>query len=92
MIKTITTIVLTVIAVLFSMQNFDHVPIYLFWGKAVQIRLIFVLAIAGVGGYLIRHFVGINREERLRRQLFSMKRQNSLARRKKDEFVDDEIV
>ena len=69
MYKTITTIVLTVIAVLFGLQNFDHVPLYLFWGKAVQIRLIFLIAISGVAGYLIRHFVGIAREEALKKKL-----------------------
>ena len=69
MAKTITTIILTVIGVLFGMQNFDHVPVYLIWGKAVNIRLIFVIAIAGVAGYLIRHFTGIAREEILKRRL-----------------------
>ena len=59
MFRTMTTIILTVIGVLFGMQNFDHVPVYIFWGKAIQIRLIFVVAIAGVAGYLIRHFIGM---------------------------------
>ena len=74
MFKTIITIVVTIIVVLFAMQNFDHVPVYIFSGKAVNIRLIFVLAISGVMGYLIRHFIGINREERLKRRIFMMKR------------------
>jgi uncharacterized integral membrane protein len=93
MFKTMTTIVLTVIGLLFGMQNFDHVPVYIFWGKAIQIRLIFVVAIAGVGGYLIRHFIGMAREDALRRRFMSLK-MNSTNRRtlkkRADEYDDDD--
>jgi len=58
-----------VIGVLFSMQNFDPVPVYFFSGKAVSIRLIFVIAISGVMGYLLRHFYGIAREDQMKRQI-----------------------
>ncbi len=68
MYKTIITIVLTAVGVLFTIQNFDHVPVYIFWGKMIHIRLIFVITIAGIAGYLIRHFVGISREEELKRR------------------------
>jgi uncharacterized integral membrane protein len=90
MYKTITTIILTVIAVLFGMQNFDHVPVYIFWGKAVNIRLIFVIAIAGVGGYLVRLFIGLAREDALKRRLQAM-RMNSVKkpRRNGEKNVDD---
>ena len=57
------------IGVLFSIQNFDHVPVFFISGKAVNIRLIFVIAISGVVGYLIRHFYGIAREESLKKQI-----------------------
>ncbi len=43
MYRTLTTVALTVLAVLFAIQNFEHVPLYFFWGKPVQIRLIFVI-------------------------------------------------
>ena len=88
MYKTVATIILTAIAVVFAIQNFDHVPVYIFWGKALRIRLIFVIAIAGTGGYLVRHFVGIKREERLRKQFAMLRRNNfvSKARRMTDEF------
>lgn len=69
MFKTFTTVTLTAVGVLFGMQNFDHVPVYLFWGKAINIRLIFVIAIAGIGGYLIRHFIGVAREEALKKRI-----------------------
>ncbi len=93
MIKTMTTIILTVIGVLFGMQNFDHVPVYIFWGKAINIRLVFVIAIAGASGYLIRHFVGLAREDALRRRFQSVKmnsaKRNALRNRAYD-YDDDE--
>ncbi len=88
MVKTIVTVILTVIGVLFGMQNFDHVPVYLFWGKAVNIRLIFVIAIAGVGGYLIRHFVGIAKEDALKRRLQSVK-MNTVNKRRMNKSLSD---
>jgi uncharacterized integral membrane protein len=88
MAKTIVTIILTAIGVLFGMQNFDHVPVYLFWGKAVNIRLIFVIAIAGVGGYLIRHFTGIAREDALKRQVQAVK-MNIVNKRRRNKSLSD---
>ncbi|NVM57905.1 MAG: hypothetical protein HWN51_07285 [Desulfobacterales bacterium] len=93
MYKTLTTIILTVGTVLFGIQNFDHVPVYIFWGKVIRIRLIFVIAIAGTGGFLLRHFVGIRREERLKRQ-FQMLRRNNFKtkdRKRTDEFDEEEL-
>ena len=85
--KTITTIVLTVVAVLFGMQNFDHVPVYLFWGKPLAIRLIFVIATSGVAGYMIRYLISIRREDELKKRYKAlMARQN----RKKGYRPDDE--
>ena len=93
MFKTLMTIILTAAAVLFGIQNFDHVPVYIFWGKALNIRLIFVVAIAGVGGYVIRHFVGLRREERLKRQFQMLRRNNFKTKRRKktDEFDEQEF-
>ncbi len=93
MFKTMTTIILTVIGVLFGMQNFDHVPVYIFWGKAIQIRLIFVVAIAGVAGYLIRHFIGMAREDALRRRFMTVKMKSASRRaskRRDDDFDYDD--
>jgi uncharacterized integral membrane protein len=93
MLKTFTTIVLTAVVVLFGIQNFDHVPVYIFWGKMVSIRLIFVIAIAGTLGYVIRHFVGIRREERLKRQFQMLRRNNfkTKPRKKTDEFDEEDL-
>ena len=66
--KIVTTIVLTTVVVLFAVQNFDHVALYFFGGKAIQIRLIFVIAISGIGGYLLRYIIGINREEEIKKK------------------------
>jgi len=84
MYKTVTTIILTVLAVLFAMQNFDHVPIYFFWGKPVNIRMIFVIAISGVSGYVIRHLVGVGREEMMKRQIIAMRRNKNNSRNGKN--------
>jgi len=82
MFRTIATIAVTVIVVIFGMQNFDHVPIYFFLGKPVHIRLFFVIAIAGVTGYVIRSLTGIGREERLKRKLQAlMQREYNRKRR-----------
>ncbi|MBW1942810.1 MAG: hypothetical protein JRJ51_08240 [Deltaproteobacteria bacterium] len=93
MYKTLTTIVLTGVAVLFAIQNFDHVPVYIFWGKVLQIRLIFVVAIAGTAGYIIKHFVGIRREERLKRQfrMFRQKGYKTKVRRKREGFDEGDF-
>jgi uncharacterized integral membrane protein len=86
MLKTLTTIIVTALVVLFGVQNFDHVPVYIFWGKMVRIRLIFVIAMAGTMGYLIRHFVGIGREERLKRQFQMLRRNNFKTKRNKKNY------
>lgn len=92
MVKTIVTITLTAIGVLFGMQNFNHVPVYLFLGKAINIRLVFVIAIAGVGGYLIRYFTGISREDALKRRLQAamMNTVNRRSKKKRAKDYDEE--
>jgi len=90
MFKIIVTIISTAVVVLFAVQNFDHVPVYIFWGKALNIRLIFVVAIAGVGGYLVRLFIGIGREERLKRQVHTLLRRHRSMKKRTNEF-DEEL-
>jgi len=88
--KTIVTIVLTVIAVMFSIQNFDHVPVYIFSGKAINIRMIFVISLSVVAGYLIRHFIGINREERLKRKIYINRKMKAKNGKKRNTLVEDD--
>ena len=85
--RTLVTVIVTVVAVLFAVQNFDHVPVYIMWGKAIQIRLVFLIALAGAGGYMVRHFVGIRREEELRRRCRRLEASNRKKRRRT--FTDD---
>ncbi|CAM2057520.1 lipopolysaccharide assembly protein A [Desulfovibrionales bacterium] len=81
MLRTILTVAVTVVAVLFTLNNFDHVPVHLLLGKAVQIRLIFVIFLSGLIGFLIRHFVGVAREEELKRRLLAERRKRSMQNR-----------
>jgi uncharacterized integral membrane protein len=89
--KTITTIALTVIGVLFSLQNFDRVPVRLLWGNPVEMQLIFVIAIAGITGYLIRYFIGIRREEDLKRRYRALAEKKAKTRVSVSEFDEDEL-
>ncbi|MBF0226384.1 MAG: hypothetical protein HQK76_13095 [Desulfobacterales bacterium] len=86
MFKTIVTIILTIVVMLFAIQNFDHVPLYIFTGKAINVRLIFIIAIAWIGGYLNRLFIGIAKEERLKRDLQLLKKRQSKSIKKVAEF------
>jgi len=86
MLKFTVTVILTTVVVLFAVQNFEHVPVYIFWGKALNIRLVFVVAIAGVGGYLVRLFIGIGREERLKRQVQTLLKRHRSVEKRTEEF------
>jgi len=86
MLKFTLTVMLTTVVVLFAVQNFEHVPVYIFWGKALNIRLVFVVAIAGVGGYLVRLFIGIGREERLKRQVQTLLKRHRSVKKRTEEF------
>jgi len=74
--RTAITIIITILVVLFALQNFEHVPLYIFGGKPVYIRLIFVIATSGCAGYVLRYLTSINREERLKKHLRQMMVQN----------------
>ena len=89
--KTITTIVLTVIAVLFSIQNFDRVPLRLLWGNPVEMQLIFVIAIAGIIGYLIRYFIGIRREEELKKRYRALAERKTRGKARLAEYDEEEL-
>jgi len=88
MMRTIFTVLVTVVAVLFTLNNFDHVPVHILLGKEVQIRLIFVILISGLIGYLIRHFIGVSREEELKRRLLA-ERKKKVERKRLTNLQDD---
>ena len=56
--------------------------------------MIFVIAIAGIGGYLIRHFIGVAREEGLKKRIHA-ERIHTAGRSKKRKptksYDDDEL-
>jgi uncharacterized integral membrane protein len=89
MLRTLMTIALTVVGVLFALQNFDHVPVYIFGGKAVEIRLIFVIGLAVIAGYMIRYFIGMTKEEALKRRLNNVLRRARVPQSKLDEEEED---
>lgn len=90
MMRTITTVLLTVLAVLFTINNFDHVPVHLIFGREIQIRLIFVIAVSALVGFMFRHFIGVSREEELKRRLLQERRKNKSRGKLIDvsEYVD----
>ncbi len=74
------TVGLTIIGLLLALNNADYVSVHLVIGSPVHIRLVFVLFLAGLGGYLIRHFIGVFREAELNQRL---QREKLLQRRTK---------
>ena len=54
--------------VLFGMQNSDHVPVSLIVGSPVKVRLVFLLAVAAAGGFLLAYFQSLGREIRLKKE------------------------
>jgi uncharacterized integral membrane protein len=89
--KIIVTIVITAVVVLFSMQNFEHVPVYYFGGKPIHIRLIFVIAISMVFGYFIRYIASISKEEELKRKCRELMVNHNKLRRKFSQEDEEEF-
>jgi len=87
MLKTVLTVVITVVLLLLALNNSDHVTIHLLIGQAFQMRLIFVMLLCGVVGFLIRHFIGVMREEELKRRLLLERKKK--ARRTRPQEVND---
>jgi len=89
--KIIVTIIITAIVVLFSMQNFAHVPIYYFGGKPINIRLIFVIVISMAFGYFIRYITGISKEEELKRKCRELMVRNNRMIKKVSQEDEEEF-
>ncbi len=67
--KILITMVVTGLLVLFGMQNSDHVPVSLILGSPVQVRLVFLLAVAASCGFLFSYIQGLGREIKLKREI-----------------------
>jgi uncharacterized integral membrane protein len=89
--KILFTVLITTIVVLFAFQNFEHVPIYFFTAKPLEIRVFFVIIFSGVFGWVIRLMTGIQREEQLKRRfkmlLTEYKRVKAIL---PEEYADDD--
>ena len=93
--KIIITIILTTLVILFGAQNFDHTAIFLFTGKPIHIRVIFLIAIAGAIGYLLRYLTSVHREEQLKKSYRNLLiKYNNLTRHQpqnqQNNYDDDE--
>ena len=88
MFRLVTYLSFIVVSVIFAIQNADHVPVFLIYGKPVQIRMVFVMAICGTAGYLIATFSFLRREENMKRQLKFFRTQ--LKREPNNELVPPE--
>jgi uncharacterized integral membrane protein len=73
MYRILLTIVATSLLVVFGMQNSDHVPVSLIFGSPIQIRLMFLLSLAAMAGFLVSHILGLSKEIQLKRQIRRLK-------------------
>ncbi len=55
-------------ATVFGVQNWDNVPLYLFFGPPTHLRLVFVIAIAAGAGYLFATLRTGKNELRLKKE------------------------
>ncbi len=60
-------------ATVFGVQNWDNVPLYLFFGPPTHLRLVFVIAIAAGGGYLFATLRTGKNELRLKKDNHKLK-------------------
>ena len=75
MLRLIIYLLLLVFSVVFAIQNSDHVPIFLIYGKPLKMRMVFVIAVSGIIGYLLSAFASLRREDQIKKQLRYLKSQ-----------------
>jgi uncharacterized integral membrane protein len=67
--KILITVLLTGVLVLFGMQNSDHVPVSFVIGSPAQVRLVFLLGVAAMFGFLLSYIQGLSKEIKLKREI-----------------------
>jgi uncharacterized integral membrane protein len=73
-------------ATVFGAQNWDNVPLYLFFGPPTHLRLVFVIAIAAGAGYTFatlrtgKHELRLRQENRKLKLALDLMRARSTAR------------
>ncbi|MBF0298677.1 MAG: DUF1049 domain-containing protein [Oligoflexia bacterium] len=79
MARPITIIVLSILGTIFILQNADHVSLQVFFGNPIKIRLITLLLVFYVIGYVWSTVNFINRQRRLMREIKSLKNKLAVA-------------
>ncbi|MBF0106091.1 MAG: LapA family protein [Deltaproteobacteria bacterium] len=74
--KIIVTLIVVVMAVIFTIQNSEHVDIQFIIGPAVKVRMIFLLMSFFVIGAVSAYIVSLKKEARLTARINELKRQN----------------
>jgi uncharacterized integral membrane protein len=74
MAKMLITIAVTMILVLFGMQNSDHVPVSLIAGIPKQVRLVFLLGVAASSGFMFSYIRRLGREAALKKEVLELRR------------------
>ena len=69
MFKVLLLMLATAALVLFGIQNSDHVAVSFVVGGPKQVRLIFVLLIAGTAGFVLSYIFTLNREIRFKKEV-----------------------
>jgi uncharacterized integral membrane protein len=74
MYRLIATTGLTLVMVLFALENSQHVPISLIIGAPAQVRLVFLLLIAAGCGFLFAYMRGVVREIKMKKEIRRLNR------------------
>ncbi len=69
MLKVLLVMFATALLVLFGIQNSDHVAVSFVVGGPRQVRLVFLLLIAGIAGFVPTYIFSLNREIRLKKEV-----------------------
>ncbi|MBF0360306.1 MAG: hypothetical protein HQK49_04805 [Oligoflexia bacterium] len=75
--RPITIIILSILATIFFIQNSDHVDLQIFFGNPIRIRLIFLMMIAGIIGYVWSTYNALKKQRQLLKEIKILKKMAS---------------